>query len=54
MKYYLMPEDLRKGLMEYLRSQPLGNVIDGYRALENLREAESQAKPAPLKEVKDK
>ncbi len=38
MKTYLLPENLRKALMDYLLTRPLGEVYDGYNALASLEE----------------
>lgn len=38
MKSYVLPEDVRNGLLAYLVSRPYGEVANGVRALEALAE----------------
>lgn len=52
MKNYLLPEDLRTALMEYLKAQPYGAVAQGMKALEELTQLpEEDAGPEPLRSI---
>jgi hypothetical protein len=42
----IMESELRDGLVAYLRSRPLGEVLDGYVALMNLPPAPEPPAPA--------
>ncbi len=38
-KLYLLPDSLRRAVMNYLNSRPYGEVVEGIVGLQNLQEA---------------
>lgn len=47
MKFYALPDDLRRALMEYLSGQPYAAVKDGMQALEQLQELQENERNRP-------